>query len=1035
MACEASTLLYRDSDRIEPAGLIAAVEQAGDGIIVTGPDGVIEYVNLAFTTLTGYTAEESIGRHTSLLKSGQHPASYYLDLWNTIRSGHEWHGDLINRRKDGTLYHEDMRISPVRDSNGEIARYLAVTRDVTELRAAEETRRLLSAIVESSEDAILSFDRDMCILTWNRAAVAILGYTAAEAIGMDASTLVPPEDSPAAHEFTRLGFRGEQPAQSEWTAVRKDGTRIPASVRAWPIQNSTGKITSLSVNLRDITDRRQSEQNSALLASIVESSADAIVGTRSDGTIVSWNRGARELLGYTAEEVLGRSARILPGADRPDEIGDTIRAIQQGRALPPFESVSFHKDGTPIDVSISISATRNTAGEVIGVAASIRDIRPRLRDERKVRETEELFRIMADGCPAMMWVTGASGEVEFINRAYREFCGTTKEQLSGDSWHRLIHPDDKTRLTQEFQRAITEHQSLNIEWRMLRSDGQWRWVDCHAEPRFAPDGTFLGHVGLSPDITERKQAEQALKSSEEKFRQLAENISQVFWMMSPGMEEMLYISPAYEQVWGKSCESLYQDPGSWMDPIHPDDLEAVRANFVEKALGNQMPCEYRIRTAQGEEKWIADRSFPIHDEAGELVRVVGFAEDITAHKRYEAELIQAREGADVANASKSRFLANMSHEIRTPMNGVLGMIQLLLQTELSGEQRRYASVAAGSGRTLLTLIDDILDLSKIEARQITLESRSFDPRLTIEEALQPLELAASDKGLFLHARVSPEIPRFMRGDAQRLRQVLINLCANAVKFTESGEVRVEASLLSQRRELSTIRFTVTDEGIGIPPERLTEVFAPFVQADASTTRKYGGTGLGLAICKQLVEMMGGSIGVESREGRGSTFWFTAVFDRAVGGDDGIQPKRGAEDLGIHGELSCKTPPSRILVVEDNVVNREVALGLLRKLGHAAVAVNNGAEALEEMNQGNYDLVLMDCEMPVMDGFEATRQLRLSAHRGVPIIALTANAMSDDRARCLRAGMNDHLAKPIDVNRLKDVLDKWLVSARELETVP
>jgi PAS domain S-box-containing protein len=256
------------------------------------------------------------------------------------------------------------------------------------------------------------------------------------------------------------------------------------------------------------------------------------------------------------------------------------------------------------------------------------------------------------------------------------------------------------------------------------------------------DGRRIALVGIASDITERKRAEQALRSSEEKFRQLAENVREVFWMMSPAGGEMLYVSPAYEQVWGRTCESLYQSPMSWADAIHPDDREQVRVLAARQMLGESVESEYRIQTPGGQEKWIRNRAFPIRDQSGQLIRVVGIAEEITERKRYEKELIRAREAADTANLAKSRFLANMSHEIRTPMNGVIGMVQLLLDTDLTPEQRRFTSVVQTSGRALLALIDDILDVSKIEAGKITLESRSFDLRYTIENVAQILGVQA-----------------------------------------------------------------------------------------------------------------------------------------------------------------------------------------------------------------------------------------------------------------------------------------------------
>ncbi len=772
---------------IEHASLAAAVEQAADAIVTTDSSGRIRYANPAFTAMTGYTREEAEGQNPRVLKSGEQSVGFYEELWETIRSGQVWHGELINRRKDGTPYNEEMRISPVKDENDKIVSYIAIKQDVTEQRAATEARAFLAAIVESSENAIITYAPSGVMLTWNRGAEAIFGYSSEEAIGKDVSMLVPPERVPGLARLREEVMRGIAVSQYRGSCLRKDGRKFPFSNTACPI--------------------------------------------------------------------------------------------------------------------------RNAAGEVVAVS------------------------------------------------------------------------------------------------------------------------------NILCDITERDQAEQSLQSSEAKFRQLAENIHEVFWMMPPTADQILYVSPAYEQVWGRSCESLYQNPMSWVEAIHPDDLAQAHSLFERQIQGERIDSEYRIRTLDGQEKWIRDRAFPIRDQAGQLIRVVGIAEEITEQKRYETELIRAREGADAANRAKSRFLANMSHEIRTPMNGVIGMIQLLLETELTREQQQYANVAQTSGRVLLALIDDILDLSKVEAGKIVLENLNFNVRHTVADIVQLLRVQASAKGLQFHSRVSPEVPPLLLGDAHRLRQVLTNLVGNAIKFTERGEVTLDAQLLSEEDGKTTVRFVIADTGIGITQHQVAALFSPFTQADDSTTRKYGGTGLGLAISKQLVEMMGGKIGVESQEGTGSTFWFTAAFGTApepslapMVETVSTVPQNAASDRidgrVAPGGLAVKGREPRILVAEDNATNRAVALAQLEKLGYQADAVANGAEAVEALQRGEYDLVLMDCEMPVMDGFEATRLIRKSSHPLVPIIALTASAMSGDRDRCIREGMNDYLSKPVDLPQLADLLTKW-----------
>jgi PAS domain S-box-containing protein len=589
-----------------------------------------------------------------------------------------------------------------------------------------------------------------------------------------------------------------------------------------------------------------------------------------------------------------------------------------------------------------------------------------------------------------------------------------------DIWRKRLHPDDLDRVLLELKQSQISNRPFRSEYRMIARDGQVVWFRDDAVVVIDSTGIPLFLQGAMFDITERKKAEDALSETRNYLENLFNHANAPIIVWDPSFK-ITRFNHAFEHLTGQIAEEII---GQRLEILFPESSRDSSLSKIERTLVGEYweSVEVPILHKEGDVRIVLWNSANIYANDGKtLIATMAQGTDITERKNAEEDLHRAKEKAEFAMRAKSQFLANMSHEIRTPLNAIIGMTGLLLDMNLNPDQRDCAETVRKSGDMLMALINDILDFSKIEEGKRDLERQPFDLKSCIEGSMDLVAPTAAEKYITLNSAISDQVPKKVVGDVTSLRQVLVNLLGNAVKFTDVGEISVSVDCQPQLDGRILLHFAVMDTGIGIPQDCLGNLFQSFSQVDASLTRKYGGTGLGLAISKKLVELMGGTIWVESEPGIGSTFHFTILAQIAL-------PKQSIRTTEPPHQDSLKADHLdhlRLLLAEDNLVNQKVALMMLKKLGIKADVAANGLEVLEALERQPYEIVIMDIQMPEMDGFEATRAIRERRPNGRPyIIALTAHCLEGDRERCLCAGMDDYISKPMRIEELVKALCRY-----------
>jgi len=934
------------------------------------------------------------------------------------------------------------------------------------LRKANE---LVKAVVQASPVAITALDAEGLVRMWNPAAERLFGWSEGETLG-GPLPIVPPEDRDFHQSICARAMRGETVAILDLRRKRKDGSWIDVQVSTAPIFDAHGQIVAHLGVMNDITERKRAEEalkeSESRYRRLVGAVTDFVCSLELvEGRLVraSYGAGCEAVTGYTPEELQRDPnlwVQMVYEEDRPAAVA-LVESLFRGGDSPVFDIRIVRKDRLIRWVKCTSVCRSDTDQRFVSLDILVSDITEQKLAEKATSERSAHLNALIRHSPVAIVSLDVEGRIALCNPAFEQLFLYSEKELLGRKVDQVIASREMADEAKNLTDRVSQGEMVHVTTQRRRRDGTLVDVELHGVP-LRIDGKIAGTYGLYLDITEHKRAEEKLKryaadleaakivqeKHTEELGLLVEELARERDLLRSLMDNL----PDY--IFFKDRQSRFirtnrahvhalglSDPTQAIGKTDFDFFPAEDAkNYFrdeEQVIQSGQPLIGRIegaRLADGQFRWLSTIKMPLRDTHGRITGLVGISRDITERmraeeklKRYAAELEAARDvqaqntrelskafedlgnakvRAEAASQAKSEFLANMSHEVRTPLNGILGMSELLLDTPLSAEQSEYLTMLKSSADALLTLVNDILDFSKIEAGKMTLDAIEFKLPESLDDTLKSLAVRASQKGLELACSLSPQVPEYLIGDPGRLRQIILNLVGNGIKFTEKGEVVVQVEVDSQSENHATLHFTVRDTGIGIPPEKQQIIFGPFEQADGSTTRRYGGTGLGLAITSHLVKLMGGRIWVESTPGQGSNFHFTGRF--------GLGRSAGAARWAEFARL--RNLPA--LVVDDNSTNRHVLMEVLRRWKMIPTLADGGQRALDLLEQSKrdrnpYAVILLDSQMQDVDGFAVAEFVKRDPElAGSVILMLTSGGRPGDAARCRQLGIAAYLMKPV-----------------------